>query len=90
MNKKYKKQLNELGWRYDNKLSDPHYYVFKRGIERLIIDCWKDRIEYNGYEDYEFFDYYYKISHDTLKIVLKILDDEYDEITEELRKINGE
>lgn len=72
MNNKLKKQLNELGWRYSNVSSMEHYYVFKRGYERLIIDCSKGKIEHFAFENED--NYYYELSYDTLNIVVKILE----------------
>ena len=69
MNKEYKKELNELGWRYSNKLSMNDYYVFIRGkYEKLAIDVDKFKMIYDDTEE----DTLGAITYETLKVVIKI------------------
>ena len=66
---KYRKELEELGWKFNTIDSMKDYYVFDRRDERLNIDTGKLKITHYNFE----------LSYETLKVVMKILKDEVGE-----------
>ena len=74
MNKRYKKEMQELGWYYNKEKSMCNYYIFTRKdyyYEELIIDTGRWRIYY--YSDDNDCNF---ITLNTLEIVMKIFREE--------------
>ena len=68
MIKKYIKELEQLGWIYNEDYSMVNYYVFEREKEILAIDNDKMKIIYDNFDE----DALKSITYETLKVVMKI------------------
>jgi hypothetical protein len=67
MIEKYIKELEQLGWVYNEDYSMIDYYVFERTDEILAIDNDKMKITYDNFDE----DALNSITYETLKIVMK-------------------
>lgn len=74
LRQEYKKEMNALGWRLLTSASMPGYYVFKRGTQKLYIDCTKFKITTDDKDEDVFGS---ELSYETLIIIMDILRDAY-------------
>ena len=72
---KYRKELEELGWKFDTIYSMKDYYVFDRESERLYIDTDKEKIIHYNFDE----DSLPELSYETLKIIVEIFKNEIGE-----------
>ena len=72
---KYRKELEELGWKFNATDSMNDYYVFDRTYERLYIDTDKLKITHYNFDK----DSLPELSYGTLKIIVEIFKNERDE-----------
>lgn len=71
MKSEYKKELEELGWKFYDYASMNDYYVFERQQERICIDTDKAKIEHYMFD----INALPELSYETLKVVMKIFKD---------------
>lgn len=72
---KYRKELEELGWKFNIIDSMKDYYVFNRRDERLYIDTDKLKITHYNFDE----DGLPELSYETLKIIVEIFKNEIGE-----------
>lgn len=72
---KYRKELEELGWKFDTIYFMKDYYVFDRESERLYIDTDKEKIIHYNFDE----DSLPELSYETLKIIVEIFKNEIGE-----------
>ena len=72
---KYRKKLEELGWKFNAIDSMKDYYVFNRRDEKLHIDTDKLKITHYNFDE----DSLPELSYETLKIIVEIFKNEIGE-----------
>lgn len=72
---KYKKELEDLGWKFNATDSMKDYYIFDRRDEKLYIDTDKLKITHYNFDE----DSLPELSYETLKIIVEIFKNEIGE-----------